>query len=47
MRVLTGGASLNNNQTMQTGHSSGFYLIGKTDSQSGEVLRQKTVLFGN
>jgi hypothetical protein len=43
-RILTGGAALNSNQTMYTGHSSGFYLIKSTDLQSGRVSRGYPVL---
>jgi hypothetical protein len=46
MRVLAGGAA-QNNQLLPACGSSGFYLIRKTDAQSGEVARQKAVMFGN
>jgi hypothetical protein len=46
MRVLAGSAA-QNNQLLPACGSSGFYLIRKTDAQSGEVARQKAVMFGN
>lgn len=46
MKVLTGNAELSTAHIRHRGQSSGYYLIRKTDSQSGDVSRSKAVIRG-
>ncbi len=45
-RILTGGSTLNNNHKVQPGRS-GYYILRKTDSQTGEISRKKELFLGN